>query len=473
MRHSYRYSLILALLVGGIAAWYGVPLWKTERALRAITASEKSKRDSAWRTLSIQLARRDAYSIEQLLDKIGPALEMAPDDALLEASHYLHKLDRWNWDDLPTTLIIRDITMHLASGSEADHAHAVRLLKDCPLDLHQDQVMPLFDRILDSPFQSIRLEGFDAACGWLGLERIEWLADIRWPVTDQDLWRRYLLVMGWGPAVKIDLPEVLREQVSILEADLLRLARTSPNVLDQLESLRDVRLAGTYIAGQCDTAESILFLDTLSREGDEQATNIISTQVLDEATQMIASDEAFEPWRRRRAAWRWAAIDESSLQSILELDPVEPNGSVYATALLAEHYLSRDEASDLARSWITDFNDDRKRAGALLAALLGDHRQLLGEAFESEDVARVRTALRLAIWALGRKAGEEDAEEFAYRTLRNEDGDFDPDSVICMLLTGSKTSFELLTSPPPGGDWAAIQQREWLIERFIPEWHER
>jgi hypothetical protein len=160
---------------------------------------------------------------------------------------------------------------------------------------------------------------------------------------------------------------------------------------------------------------------------------------------------------------------------VLALPPADPDGSVFAAALLAERVLPPDEASAQAQAWIRSFDDDEKRAGALLAALLGAHAALLERALASEDIPRVRTTLRLALIALGRDGGfgDEDPREFAHRTLRGADGDFNPDAALCMLAAGEPVGITLLSYPllPEAEIGPALQRRAWLLERFVPDWY--
>ena len=159
------------------------------------------------------------------------------------------------------------------------------------------------------------------------------------------------------------------------------------------------------------------------------------------------------------------------LPALLARGPADDDGAVYAAALLAERRLPPDEARRLAERWIRSFDDDEKRAGALLAALLGAHAALLERAAALEDVGRVRTAQRLARWVLGTAGTGPDPREIAHRARGGRGGDFDPDTVAYMLLAGEADAIAAITSPPPDPLAAAVRRRVWLIERFLPAWH--
>ena len=185
--------------------------------------------------------------------------------------------------------------------------------------------------------------------------------------------------------------------------------------------------------------------------------------------------------RMRRLAMSWPSAAPPHRDSHgpgteldLSLDPAKPDGSVFVTALIGEQRYPRDEAISLAESWIRDFNDDRKRAGALLSALLGEHADLLKQAYDAEDVALVRLAQRMALYALGEPVGPEDPKELAYRALAAEHGDFDADVALCLLVRGDRRVLQKLTSQPVGQTSeqyrASVRKREMLIERFAPGW---
>lgn len=167
----------------------------------------------------------------------------------------------------------------------------------------------------------------------------------------------------------------------------------------------------------------------------------------------------------------WAHMDAEAATAHLQRGVTDDDGMVYAAVLLAEHSLPREDAVEVARQWIVDFDDDRKRAGALLAALLGEHVELLAEALEVATVPQVRTAQRLALLALGRPVGGDDDLEFAYRTLHLPGGHVNPDTLLCLLAAGIEDAPRYLASTPeePTGD--AIRARTLLIERFIPYWN--
>jgi hypothetical protein len=63
--------------------------------------------------------------------------------------------------------------------------------------------------------------------------------------------------------------------------------------------------------------------------------------------------------------------------------------------------------------------------------------------------------------------------EFAHRVLRREDDVIRPDVVLAMLLAGQTEAIAYLTSHPSLESADAVQWRVWMIERLLPNWHEK
>ena len=289
--------------------------------------------------------------------------------------------------------------------------------------------------------------------------------------------RRRELVLSWcEPPPAFEAPDPA--PLPLREAQLMRATMLAPtDAAPLLAALDGDGPAGAlpYILRYSEDPAALVALRRLADAGDAGAVRALQARerrLDDEQARTVAADPDRDPWTRRLAAWRWDRLPEATLADVLALDPAEPDGSVYAAALLAERRLPAARAVAQAEAWMRSFNDDEKRAGALLAALLGTPADLLPRAAAIEDVGAVRTTQRLALWALGTPAGPDDPLEFAHRTLHDADGDFDPDTALCMLLAGRAEALALLTSPPTA-DWrASVQQRAWLIERFVPAWHE-
>jgi hypothetical protein len=266
--------------------------------------------------------------------------------------------------------------------------------------------------------------------------------------------------------------------IDVLEAVLLAHARSEEGDVDALINLashpaRDDLTTLPYVLRHCRDVRASKALERLSSAGVSAATFALQARSAGKdgaQSRRVASDPDHDVRSRRLAAWRWDRIDESIVLDILSADPGEPDDSVFAAAMLAERRLGPETASDLAEAWITDLDDDFKRAGALLAGLLGEHQDLLRARFEIEDVTTVRTIQALVMGARDSYLVVPDFWEFAYRALHEADGEFNPDTAVCLLLAGDRRSLKLLTSRPTADARQSVQQRSWLVERFVPTW---
>jgi hypothetical protein len=414
----------------------------------------------------------------RFLDRIVARLDSGPDAALLDGAAALRGCHLWDWEHVPRGLVLREVALRAGSDSTSDQVVAARQMGRCPLQEEWSTIRPIFDRLMASTAPRVRRLALEAACAWLGRERVHLLGTFELPVDDIELRRFALLARSWG--VRHVEPAAPRpgEPTDLIEARLLYATRSRPDdasvVLARLvEADAQTRPALEYMLRHSRDPRAVEIVggspqigggpDAMPSSGDE------------DRSRRIRGDDGYEAWMRRLVAWRWGGADEEAVWSLLTTaDPADPDGSVYAAVLLAERDLPPSRAAALAESWISDLNDDRKRTGAYLAALLGRHESLLARAFDGEDMPAVRKAQRLALAVMGHSVGEGDPVEFAYRALYQPDGDFDPDTALCFLATGHREALELLTSAP-SGDAAAygrgVRQRAWLIERFVPAWH--
>jgi hypothetical protein len=56
--------------------------------------------------------------------------------------------------------------------------------------------------------------------------------------------------------------------------------------------------------------------------------------------------------------------------------------------------------------------------------------------------------------------------------MHRPNGDFAPDVLLCTLAARDADAARQLATQPIGDDWRlSVQQRAWLIQRFLPQWH--
>ncbi len=425
MRRIGAVTLCLAGLAGAATGWWALRAWPQHRALRAIGAADSSARLDGWTWLRRTEGPDHRPRARRLRGKILDAVAAAPEAALLDAGDALRGYRLWDFAHVPHDLLLRELALRAQTCDETDQDAAARAMTHCPLDASPGATLPIFRTLFSSASPSTRRTALEAACGWLGRERVHRLDELSLPDADHALHRLALLARSWARMPDRPPPLEPNEPPDLLEAKLLLATRADPGDATAVLEARE------RWSGQPRPAFEYILRYSRDPRADRART---------------------KPDRARAPN-----------------DPGGPDTSVYAAALLAERRLAPQRASALAADWIRDFNDDRKRAGALLAALLGEHEDLLTQAYEVEDIALVKTTQRLALHALGRPVGTDDAIEFAYRVLHRPDGDFNPDAALCLLAAGHRDALALLTTPP-GPDGRSFRQRSWLIERFVPGW---
>ncbi len=368
-------SLVIALGLGMAMTLLVASRADDSRALDQIMAEQAQDRQSGWRWLMKKDAESGAPRAAVHLDLIREKLESAPDEVLFDASDALRRGDLWDWDVLPSELVLREAALR-AAGDDADRELVIRQMATCPLDADEQLVLPVLKDLVRVEDEHLQRRAIEVAFGWIGPERNERL---------------------------MMLP--LR-----VEEDTRRLVRVA-----------------VYWSQRYDT--------------------------------------------RAASPRSWARIDAEAARSQLQHSVTDHEGMAYVAALLAEHSLPRDEAVELARKWIVDLNNDRKRAGALLAALLGEHAELLVEAYEAASDGDVRTTQRAALMALGREVGDGDPLEFTHRAAHLPGGHINPDIVLCLLAAGYENAPRYLAKTPDDLAGEAIRARTLLAERFLPYWN--
>ncbi|MCP3905670.1 MAG: hypothetical protein GY715_18745 [Planctomycetes bacterium] len=480
MKRTVLITLALAALLGGAGAWLLGPAWMRHRALTAIASPERATRERGWRWLEQIDPPASAPRVACCLDEIDTRLAASGNDAVRHGADVLRRLGFWDWTTRPRDLVLRELELRAYDAQAEVQLGAAEDLADAPLDLDAKRVRAAFEMLIISNAAPVRWTAFDGAAGWHGPERAGHLALLSLRGADLHLRRMRHLALAMTDPASPSLKTPADEAIDVREARLLRNTLADPTdasvVVAEIEARDEPDPpALEYVLRHSRDPRAVRALEDLAKAGSRSARFALHARTprVDETqARRIVRDVDAAPTTRRVAAWRWPGIPRDLLDDLLALDPREDDGSVYAAALLAERRLGRDAAVERAEAWIRSFDDDEKRAGALLAALLGEPASLLAEAHEREDMPDVRTTQRLALWALGRPTGPDDPREFAFRVLHRSDGDFRPDAALCMLRAGDAGSLDLLTRPPRASR-QSVQQRAWLIERFVPSWYER
>lgn len=480
--------------------------------LAAILDADPATRREAWAVLEPDL--RDAESRDRALAEIDFAAESAlrqgplPDPAIADLALRLDRFAAWRWDrEAGRAVIERSIAIAAeASNASADPAlvaFAAQRLLDFPnetaLPVAPSSIAAIWNRV-DPPMQARllpRLASLEPRsrreilglletapdprpAGLLLLARLAADGDpeAAMAVANDRTLREPLRDRAAATAVRLDplaafalLAEVESEPQAPW-ATILAPAATEPAVRAALET----RVA----AGEAAPRRLLARLDAIANgEAPEAEAHASAWDLL--------SDPASPPDARRLAALLLVEppgeeLPESALANLLDGPLADADGSVLASVLLAE----ATGQARRATSWVRSLEDDRKRAGAMLAVLSdGRHGADAAAIARTQDAASdptIRSRLRAASWAFAspRHFGTRDAErEFVHRiSHRGDRGELDLDVLALRLAAGDPEAVDALLamSEDPASDrpeaierWSTRRSLRWLlVERFVP-----
>ncbi|MBT8486265.1 MAG: hypothetical protein HKO59_01315, partial [Phycisphaerales bacterium] len=463
-------TLAIAGVVGVAAGLWGWPRWRTHHALSTITADAAPRRASAWAWLE-GTDRSGGPRMTPWRDRIEARLADATPAALLDGTLALRRVGGWGWDETDRALVARDLLLRADSVDPADHGLALEMLATAPFDLDPALVIGVVADLHDRAEEQVSTQAFDLALAWAGPDRVEQLVSL---TTIRP--GRMHLALSWAPRAVAGIGVAADAAWGDRVTHLVRVTATRPgDATAALAAVDDPAFEDVlpYVLHLSRDPRATTTLERLAAAGHAAARfALLAQDPAEDAARSarMATDRGAALTARRIAAWRWPDTPVTLVHELLARDLADEDGHVAAAALLAERRLPPAAARAKAEAWMRSFNDDEKRAGALLATLLGVHADLLDQAYRLEDQPSVRTTQRLALWALGRPPGPGDPVEFAHRVLHEPGGAFDPDVAACMLRAGRPEALAHLTSPPPPRR-APVQARAWLLERFVPEWH--
>ena len=114
-----------------------------------------------------------------------------------------------------------------------------------------------------------------------------------------------------------------------------------------------------------------------------------------------------------------------------------------AACVVAAERFTPEQNEGLVRSLLTDFSDDAKRSGAILAGLTGLHGDLLTDKMRDEDVWAVRQVHRLGMWMQGRLPEMDDHAP----GLLTRDGLPTTTVLLAMLHCGRPEAMDFILAP--------------------------
>jgi len=182
------------------------------------------------------------------------------------------------------------------------------------------------------------------------------------------------------------------------------------------------------------------------------------------------AEDPMLPMLDRWVAWRGARDD---LGAPLD-DPVAQDGSVWAAVLLAERLLSRDEAGAVAQRWLSDLSPAVRRGGVLLMGLQGGEAKRVSRVYQQSENPSLRRGARLAMLMTGEENQTPESlstgRAYAWTVLAAQE-DERMEAMFALLACGDEQAAEaILTHPIGSPSGAAMLERAWLIERFLPDY---
>jgi len=480
----------LALLVGvaiGLALW---PMVEREWMLRRLFSDDAEQRAIAiqwWResdgsgvdsrlAADTDIARRIAARLERTEDQ-GTFIDVA---ALLREEEF------WRVPTISSSLWRRRLDLILDSNdleaalSVLDEVAAVPLARDDP------NAIDLWRRLLDWPHHAaVRRQSLLAAARWFDRGAFETFVAPRRDDDDAQVRRLAWLLLGHVQPRAGYAAVWKGKEPHVAEAMLWAATVTNPQDASPLLTACDASPWPTpalpWLLSRSDDPAARERLEALVVDGNQAATLHLAqrwgTKIEDlPAPQrawlggVIEEDATHDIALSRWAAWRNRSGDAERLLA----DPVAEDGSVWSAVLLAERLLDGEAQAELARKWLSDTDTRTRCAGAYLHALSKrDGRRLSAEYAQSGDAAfrrAVRMAMIIADSGVQRieMAGSDHA--YAWTIVATQSGER-LEALMALLAGGDAQPVEaILTAPDDTPAGAALLERAWLIERFLPDY---
>lgn len=476
-------AALLSGIVIGIILW---PHLEREWMLRRLFSQEAAQRAHAvqWWGGSVSDGAASRISGSPSHSKrIMARLEAAPDqDTFVDVASLLQQAGLWRLPMISTNLWRRRLDLILDSHD----GEAARSVLDelVAADVARDDASAaaLWRRLLAWPHDStIRHRTLRAAAGWLGPEALEEAAAAARDDQDSQVRRLAWLLPGLLQPASGHAAVWRDEEARVAEAMLW--AATATNPLDASPLLRACdqspwpTTALPWLLSRSDDEAARQRLETLAIDGNRAAALHLAERWKVGVERLPAPQRAWlggeiedaqEIVLARWSAWRRGEGDVPRLLA----DPIAQDGSVWAAVLLAERIDDGESLRNQSRRWFSDADATIVRAGALLNGLtLGEGWMLSEEYVRTEDPA-LRRALRLAMIMAHSGTAEPPAIDRAYAwTVATTQPEERLEALMALLAIGDPRAVEaILSRPSDSPASAALLERAWLIERFLPDY---
>ena len=325
------------------------------------------------------------------------------------------------------------------------------------------------------PLEQINLALRDAPPEALlhGAHELQRLQAWNWTTQSNDVMARYMTLLLWRSHI-MDTEDVIvligQSPASMPEDTMLELGATLFNHPDATVARRGFHAMLSWCGQRPILARMLEQLPAHRLDWDQHYRYLLDLgpQPLRIESTPADTDPGIAQARQEWDSTRTAA-DRLLLHAVRS---ATQRGTAAERRSTAEHWL-QDQASNIEVH--TDLTPapgpGRRLAGALLAA----HEQLdprvIEEAMVIERDAAARTAMRLAIDAIGPPWNDDDPAEFARQALPEPSG-ISLYPMYCRTVAGDLTLLEPLLEAAADGKWSARFQTMALISWLLPDWIE-
>lgn len=475
-----------ALLLG---AAIGALLWPTierEWMLRRLFSDVGEQRSRAVLWWSEQPAGAPPPRIGRWAScsgRIITRLESTEDQAtFIDVAALLREAGLWQLPTISTRLWRRRLELILDSQDGEAARSVLDELAAAPIPRDDAEATELWRRLLAWPQDgTIRLLALRQAAGWFDADAIEELAAAARDDDDARVRRLAWLLLGHLSPASGYAAVWQGEEPRVAEAMLWAATTTNPldatPILTACEQSPWPTTALPWLLSRSDDEAARQRLEALAIDGHRAAALHLAQRWGVGIEQLPAPQRAWlggdiedaqEIALARWSAWRRG---EGEMERLLA-DPVAEDGSSWAAVLLAERIVEHASLDDWSRRWFSDPDVTVARAGALLNGLSLRHGWMLSEEYVRTEDPSLRRAMRLAMAMANAGVTNAVAADRAYAwTVVTAQPEERMDALLALLAIGDESAAESILSPPvesPAG--AALLERAWLIERFLPDY---
>lgn len=490
MTRARRAGGFLAALAVGMAL--GVVLWPSVR--REVMLRRLFDADAQQRQMAVQWWSDAEGANGEVASRLGDApsavkriiarLESEVDQQVfVDVASLLREVECWTLPAISTALWARRLKLILESDDSAAARSVLDEVVAAAVPRADEHAAEVWARLLHwEGSASVRLEVLLAAASWYGPERVESIAAEARSDTDPSVRRLAWLLLGHLRPNSGYAGRWRDAEPGVAEAMLWAATVTNPDEAAALLTACDATpwpcATLPWLLARSDDPAARQRLEALAVDGNVAAALHVAERwgvgperlTADQRAWLGNSGVAANARQQRWEAWR----HRPDVVELVVADPVAADGSVWAGVMLAERLLDGEARQDVARRWMDDLEVNVRRAGALLYGLVTRDGWRLSEKYAESDDPAFRRAARLGRLAANvQLAGTEAVageRAYAWTVVSTQTGER-IEGLLALLAGGDGDAARaVLTAPLDGPASAALLERAWLIERFLPKY---